>query len=323
MKADHVRLTALCEGSEDLMNAMGMRYEVPQLFTDYAAFLSDADIDAVILAVADRVHVPLARQALNAGKHVLVEKPLGVDVDDCERLVAAADKAQRVVQVGFMKRHDPGIQYAKNYIDAGLGRRLSISAWYCDSYFRYELQRTLLPPLIKAEKPVAPQMAAKGNEQDYYLKTHGSHLVDTVQYLGGSIIAVQARLAKQFDCYSWHCLVEMADGAAGHLELTVRIRDEWREGFVVHGENGSVEGRTFFPFFKRPSEVRVTDIRAGESRAPIVPDSDPYERQLEAFARAILHGEPVSCTVQDGLVNAKVLRAIEEAARTGGRIPIL
>ena len=301
---------------------MGARYGVRRLFTDYDRFLGEADMDAVILAVADRLHVPLAIRALEAGKHVLVEKPLGVDVDECERLAEVVARAGKVVQVGAMKRCDPGIEYARRFIFEEMGQRLSVSAWYCDSCYRYQLQQALLPPLVRAAKPIHPQATAKEDKEKYNLTTHGIHVVDTIQYLGGPVKAVQAKLANEFGCYSWHCLLEFADGAVGHLELTVYVKRDWHEGFVVHGEHGSAEGRTFLPFFRRPSEVHVFDVRTGESRTPMFADSDPYERQLEYFARAILYGEPVKASVLDGLADVRLLQAIQTAVATEGRVAL-
>lgn len=321
-KADNVELVALCEGCKDLLKTMGTRYGVSNLFTDYTSFLAERDIDAVILAVADQLHVPLAIQALEAGKHVLIEKPLGTDVEECKRLVDIVKKSGKVVQVGSMKRHDPGIEYAQRFITERMGQRLSINAWYCDSYYRYQLQKTLLPPLVEANKPIYPQGAIKEHKEKYYLATHGIHVVDTIQYLGGPILAVHAKMAKKFDCYSWHCLIEFCDGATGHMELTVHVKSDWYEGFVVHGEYGTVKGQTFLPFFRRPSEVRVFDVRRSEYCAPLYPDSDPYELQLEAFACAILHGGQANPGVVDGMADVKVIEAIELSVASGRRIEI-
>lgn len=322
MKADGVKLVALCEGREELLQAMGVRCGVSKLFRDYGAFLADAEVEAVILAVPDKLHVPMSIQALAAGKHVLVEKPLGVDIGECNRLIEVVKNSGRILQVGSMKRHDPGLEYAQRFIAEKMGQRLSVNAWYCDSCFRYQLQHTLLPPLLKAEGPSHTQADAKKNKEKYYLMTHGAHVVDTIQYLGGRIAAIRASLAKRFDCYSWHGLLEFADGAIGHLELTVHIKSDWREGFVVHGEYGTVAGRTFLPFFRRPSAVRIADVRNVEYRMPMSFDSDPYERQLESFARAILEGGPVIPDVADGLADLKVLQALEAAVTSGRRIEI-
>lgn len=321
-KADHIELVALCEACEDLLKTMGERYGVRHLFTDYTYFLSKAEIDAVILAVADRLHVPLTMQALKAGKHVLVEKPLGVNIEECEKLTEIVKGTGKVVQVGSMKRHDPGIEYAQRFITEKMGQRLSINAWYCDSYYRYQWQHTLLPPLIEAKKPLHPQSEAKEDREKYYMITHGIHVIDTIQYLGGQIVAIQAIVKKKFDCYSWHCLVEFGDGAVGHLELTVHVKSDWREGFVVHGEYGTVEGQTFLPFFRRSSEVRIFDFRKGEYQTLITADSDPYERQIESFARAILNGEPVNPGVKDGLADVKVMEAIELSVCSGKRVEV-
>lgn len=321
-KAEYVELSAICEESDKLLNEIGSRYKVRSLFTDYSNFLAKSNVDAVILAVPDRLHVQFTIQAIESGKHVLVEKPLGVNVEECEKLNKIVKKSNRIVQVGNMKRHDPGIEYARRFIKEKIGQRLSVNAWYCDSYYRYQIQRALLPLLIKTKKPIHSQLSEKENKEKYYLTTHGIHVIDTIQYLGGKITDVCANMSKKFDCYSWHCLVEFEDGAIGHIELTVHIKSDWNEGFVVHGEYGSVEGRTFFPFFRRPTEVRVFDLRKNECKIPTFTDSDPYERQIESFARAILYKEPVNPGVEDGLLDVKVLHAIELSSATGKRIKI-
>jgi predicted dehydrogenase len=73
-------------------------------YTDYDKMLADGNIDAIIVAVADQFHVPLAIRALGAGKHVLVEKPMGTTVEEAEELAAASERNQRVVLVGHEKR---------------------------------------------------------------------------------------------------------------------------------------------------------------------------------------------------------------------------
>ena len=60
-------------------------------YTDYDRMLADPEVDAVIVAIADQFHVPMALKAIAAGKHVLVEKPMGVDVEECETLATAVD----------------------------------------------------------------------------------------------------------------------------------------------------------------------------------------------------------------------------------------
>ena len=91
-KTKRVAIRALCDAAEDLLHVVGRRYGIQQLYRDYAALLQ-ADIDAVLIAAHDAFHVPLATQALAAGKHVLVEKPLGGNSDECRELLRAVRRS--------------------------------------------------------------------------------------------------------------------------------------------------------------------------------------------------------------------------------------
>src|SRR5688572_30685564 len=87
-KAKNAELYAICDLADDLLARMAAVHQPRVTYTDYARMLADPQVEAVLIAVADQYHVPLARQALAAGKHVLVEKPLGVSVEECDALCA-------------------------------------------------------------------------------------------------------------------------------------------------------------------------------------------------------------------------------------------
>jgi predicted dehydrogenase len=82
-KARNAELYAICDVAEDLVEKMAAIHAPQVTYTDYRAMLSDPNVEAVIVGVADQFHVPAAREAIEAGKHVLVEKPMGVDVEEC------------------------------------------------------------------------------------------------------------------------------------------------------------------------------------------------------------------------------------------------
>src|SRR5260370_17359739 len=91
--------------------------------------LADPKVEAVIIAIADQFHVPTAIQAIEAGKHVLVEKPLGVSVEECNQLVNAKKPApDLIVRVGYMKRFNPGISFARRSINKEIVSRLPFKA---------------------------------------------------------------------------------------------------------------------------------------------------------------------------------------------------
>lgn len=97
--------------SEDLDN--------PKAYTDYKELLKDPEVEAVVIASSTAVHKQQAIDALNAGKHVFIEKPIGMDVKECLEIKAVAEKSDKEFFVGFMRRYDPSYIEAKRRIDAG------------------------------------------------------------------------------------------------------------------------------------------------------------------------------------------------------------
>ena len=91
------------------------------IYADYETMLADPNVEAVIIAIADEFHVAAALQAIAAGKHVLVEKPLGTTIESCRELRERAAAAKLVVQVGNNRRFDPGIAFARKFIAEEMG----------------------------------------------------------------------------------------------------------------------------------------------------------------------------------------------------------
>ena len=317
-KARNAELHAICDAAQDLLETVAAAHRPRATYTDYDAMLADPLLDAVIVAVADQFHVPMALRALAAGKHVLVEKPMGVDVAECERLAAAVAASGLVLQVGTMRRFDPGIAFAREFVGEQLGELLAMRAWYCDSAYRYEMTDALQPPTESSPAALRPAGDPKSDRRRYYLLGHGSHLVDLARFLCGEIVGVRAQLAEKFGALSWFVSVQFAGGSIGHLDLTVPVRMDWHEGFHVYGEHGSVVARSFQPWYLRSSEVECFSDRDRSYHRPLGADGHTFRRQLEGFAETILGGVPqAGAGAEDGLATARVLAAIERSLTTG------
>ena len=322
-KARNADLYAICDLAEDLLTEMAAIHHPTVTYRDYDAMLADPQIDAVIVAIADQFHVPMAIKALNAGKHVLVEKPLGVNVEECEQLKSVVDASGLILQVGTMKRFDPGIAFARRFIKEEMGEMLALRAWYCDSTYRYTMTDSLQPLILTSANAKRPAGDPKANRQRYYLLGHGSHLIDTARYLGGEIVAVRAKLIQKFGAYCWWIDTEFAGGSAGHLDLTLAVRMDWHEGFQVYGEHGSVLGKTYNPWLFKSSDVECFSSRDGKYHRELGADAHFYRRQVEGFADAILTGEPmIGANVDDGLAAIRALVAISRSVETGERVEL-
>ena len=140
------------------------------------------------------------------------------------------------------------------------------------------------PLIVTSAKARKPSGNPKADLRRYYMLAHGSHLVDTARYLGGEIVAVEARLSEQFGAYCWFVDVDFASGALGHLDLTVAVRMDWHEGFQIYGENGSIIAKTYNPWYYKSSEVDIFREADGERHRVLGADGHFYRRQLEGFA---------------------------------------
>ena len=323
-KASNAELHAICDVAEDLLAEMSAIHRPSRTFTDYAVMLADRELDAVIVATADEYHVDAARQAISAGKHVLVEKPLGVTAAECLPLRDEVHASGLVLQVGTMRRFDPGIAFARDFVREELGELIALRAWYCDSAYRYEMTDTLQPVLRSSAHARRPPGDPKEDRRRYYLIGHGSHLVDTARFLAGQdIVAVDAKLAERGGAQCWFAGVEFADGSLGHLDLTIPVHMDWHEGLHVYGERGSVVGRSFQPWYRRASEVECFSAKDRRYHRPLGADADFWRRQVEGFADAVLTRAPqAGAGVDDGLAAMRVLDAIERSVQTGGAVAV-
>lgn len=322
-KARNADLAAICDIADDLRERMAVTHGVTKTYADYDGMLADRDIDAVIIATADAFHVPASLRALEAGKHVLCEKPVSVSVEEAEHLKRAVYRSGRVFQVGHMKRFDSGLQAAKAFVEGEMGEMVAFKAWYCDSTHRYPMTDAVQPVIVASAKAKKPSANPKADLRRYYMLTHGCHLLDTARYLAGEVAAVSARLSERAEILCWFVDVEFASGALGHLDLTVAVRMDWHEGFQIYGKYGSVIGKTFNPWYYKTSEVDIFRESDSATHRVLGADGHFYRRQVEGFADVILKGAPLEgASIDDGVASVRGMVAIARSAEGGGRVAL-
>lgn len=318
VKARNADLYAICDIADDLLVRMACTHAPRRTYHEYERMLADPVLDAVVIATADAFHVSAATAALEAGKHVLCEKPLGVSVEEVEALGRVVERTGRLLQVGHMKRFDPGLQHARAFVDDGIGELLALKAWYCDSTHRYAVTDAVQPVIVRSAMARKPETDPRADRRRYLMLAHGSHLLDTARFLCGPIVEVEARFSERFGARCWFVDTAFANGTLGHLDLTVAVRMDWHEGFHLYGEHGSIVAKTYNPWLFKSSDVDLFDERAGETRRLLGADAHFYRRQLEAFADTILYGMPSgAATVEDGIASVRGMVAIARSVETG------
>jgi predicted dehydrogenase len=317
-KADRVRLVAVCDPSASLVHQVADRYGV-RGWTEVDKLLDD-EVDAVLVAVPDRLHLELATKALRAGKHVLVEKPLAPTEAEAEALARECADSGLKLQVGAMKRHDPGIEYARSVLPR-IGGVVTAQAWYrVMSALRPPTEATLFPRTAVDDDVRRAEAEFKSDRQRYLLTTHGAHVFDGIRYLLGDVATLRAEVAQVGKDYSWHGTGRLVpSGGLASFEITANVHGEWSEGFDIYGERGHIRVNCFFPFFRRASAVTLFTEDDLVAQSPSFGDTDPYERQLEAFARAVLDDLPTNPGAAEGVAAVRFIEAVRDSAADHGR----
>jgi predicted dehydrogenase len=317
-KACNTTLYAICDTDEGLARRFGTFYDAERIYLNYDEMLADPDVEAIIIGVSDDFHVPASIKALEAGKHVLCEKPIGISVEEVGGLVDLVNKNGRVLQIGHMLRFDPGIESAKAFIREEMGELLALKAWYCDSTHRYAMTDAVQPLARQGTRVLRPAGDPKADKPRYYMLAHGSHLVDLARYLGGPIKSVDAKLREKFGAYCWFVDVDFESGALGHLDLTIAVRMDWHEGFNVYGQNGSATAKIYNPWYYKSSDVEIFHENDATTTRVLGADAHFYRRQLEGFADTVLNGVPLrGADVHDGAASIRAMVAIAQSVRSG------
>jgi predicted dehydrogenase len=179
------------------------------------------------------------------------------------------------------------------------------------------------PLPIQSTQAKKPGENPKADLRRYFMLAHGSHLVDIARFLAGDLVEVEARLTEKFGAYCWFVDVAFANGAVGHLDLTVAVRMDWHEGLQLYGEKGSVIAKTYNPWYYKSSDVEIFSETDGTWRRPLGADGHFYRRQVEGFADTILDGAPMrGADVTDGVASVRAMVAIAQSVRSGCAVRI-
>jgi len=231
IEAEGINVVAACdvnaEGGQQQANDLGCAF-----YADYKQMLAETKPDAAVITTPHPLHPGMAIDCMRAGCHVLVEKPMAVDVASADQMIAEADKQQRVLAVNFQQRFRPAIEKARELILAGelgpLVRTLSVEPWYRTAHY----YRT------------ATWRAKWGSEGGGVLMNQAPHTLDLLCYLGGLPSKVTGWARTLYHSIevedTAQALLEYPNGAPGFLTVsTVEVGVKRRLQIV--GEKATIE----------------------------------------------------------------------------------
>lgn len=296
--AGHGALEAIVEANPATRDALVATYKVRALTVEEA--LADAKIDGVVIAAPAEVHYALAKQALNAGKHVYVEKPLALNVKDGAELVALAERKGLRLMVGHLLQYHPAFLVLKAFVASGKIGRLT-----------YVYSNRLSFGILRREEDVLWSFAP--HDISMLLALVGEEPVDVAAFAAPTLHPTIGDF----------CQVQMrfANGVKGHVFCSW-LHPFKEQRLVVVGENGSVvfEDSAKNPADKLKFYANRVDWANGAPRAvkaegdgePIpYGDANPLKDECRHFLDAIASG---NAPRTDGAEGLRVLRVLERAS---------
>lgn len=315
--ADSGELIAIYSRDQNRAEAFARRHGAQAAYSSYPALLQDSRIDAVFVASPNFLHCQHTTLAAEAGKHVLVEKPMATSVADAGEMVRSCRRHGATLGLGFHLRQHPGHIDARESISKGvLGRITLAQAQWGLGVRGRESPR---PRTGLREWWGQPEMIGGASS----IMGTGVHAIDLLRFLlGQEIVEVAALTDGQREGQPLEDVATMSlrfTGGAIGMVASGRILPDTRNDFTVYGSNGRILGRDIL------WEVRQGRLEViGES----VDSTGDYPHQylanyiseVDDFSRAVEEGGEPAATGTDGLRVVQVAQAAVESARSGQSI---
>jgi predicted dehydrogenase len=302
---------ALAELRPNLGHDVCERYGIPRYYEDHTALLKDPDVEAVVVIVRRHHTASVALDVLNAGFHTFTEKPMAATFDQAERLVEAADKNDLRYAVGFMRRHDEGVQIAKKMLDElresnELGPVLS-ARFYCYFGGDYCNIGGFLPTDEPRPEhlilPLAPDWMPDELHLEYeHFLNVASHDLNLIRFLTNTRPRV-----SHVEYHRTKGSVAVLDFGdfPGAFEWGAIDQNRWEEGVEIYFSRGRLR-LTLPPAFLRnhPASVEIYKDNGKGAGETIRPNPDwtwSFRRQHEAFIRNVADGTEPLASGQDAL----------------------
>lgn len=307
-------LVALCDANRDVLEQTGRDLEVDTLLGDYRDAARRDDVDAVLVATPTFLHCEIACAAAACGKHVFLEKPMAITVDECRRINAAVEESGVKLQIGFMRRFDARFLEAKEMLDTGeLGRVMIIKS------------------TGRGPGGLGPWMYDLARSNGIIAEVN-SHDVDSLNwYTGSRLVRVYAESAN-FKCPgagqdypdfydNFVANFRFADGTLGVIDGTCPAH----YGYDARVEILCEKGVLFVGEVARPGLTRVSldgrvEARAVKSWRNLFQDA--YLAEIEDFVACVLEDKPPRVTGEDGLKAVAAVVAANASMRLGRPVEV-
>lgn len=284
-------------------------------WTDFDEVLADGDVEAVVLATPATFHGAQARAVLESGRHLMVEKPLAMDVEEAEAVVRAADAAGRTAMVGHTFLYSPPVRYLRDLINAGdLGRiqylysqRLSLGRIRrdCNALWNFAPHDVAIMLYLLDDQAVE----VSGRGLSFITPGIDDVCFATLAFSSGAAANLHV---SWIDPRKTRTMTVVGDAKMAIYNDVSSDQKIWVvDAGVARSENPTLGEYASMGEFQWRT-------RAGDIVIPRIEMTEPLRVEMEAFGHSCRTGEPPVTDARHGLAVVRILAAIDESCRRGG-----
>lgn len=305
--ADNSELVAVCDLRESQAKELAEKMNVSEVYTDITQALKETNFDAVYLATPIWLHADHAVQALDAEKHVLIEKPLALNAQNCDKVIAAAEKSGKTAGCSYYRRCFNRYNFTRQVIENGefgniINIRMTMFSWFNPTEDDPKYWR-----VIRNKSGGGP------------LSDMGTHMFDVLIGLLGTpekVYAKCANLTTDWDVEDSAVIIMTMPNSAQVTASFNWNSKTWRHEFEIVGTEGKID---WLPYDTGPivktigRDIQNIDMPEAENvHQPLVQD----------FVDAVLNGTEPICPVQEAKKTNILLDAVYKSSETGQEIEV-
>ena len=319
LAAQHdVQLVGVLGRTSDGARQFAGKFDLPLATSDASVFFSRPDIDVVCVLTPSGAHLEPALQAIQAGKHVIVEKPIEITLERVDAMLDAAKAAGVKIETIFQARFTPGVRAVKAAIEAGRFGRLCL----CSAYIKWH----------RSGQYYSGWKGTLALDGGGAVMNQAIHAVDLLQWLAGMPSEIfgwkTRRVHLGIEAEDTACAaLRFASGALGTIEATTAAYPGWERRIDICGELGSValedEKIVRWEFREScPEDAEVlaqmanTEKVAGGGATNLI-GYDGHQRQIEQMILALRSGSPMPVGGDQARNSVALVRALYDSAERG------
>ena len=297
-------LVCVCDLQEEKVKATAQELDCDWT-TSYDRMLARDDIDAIGVYTSSGTHADFANQAVAAGKHVFVTKPMDIDLDKCDHLIEAAKRANLVLAVDFIRRYRKiDHQVRKAVVDGLIGNVILGDLrmkWYrSQSYY---------------DGGWPAGWRSRSSTEGGSAANQGVHSIDQLQWFMGDVKTVQGRCGTfNHEIETEDCsvgILTFASGAFGIIQTTTCSYPSLGTTLQINGSKGTIT------MDKSGAVGLVIEGQEGATIDQVEIETDFPDNIIEDVVGAIIDGQPIMVSGEEGRKSVAIFTAIYESSRTG------